>query len=321
MNSNVTRRRFLAHSALLPLGLATAANVLCSSHASAAQPPVKKRPGGPRLKLGLNAYCFDPLLRENLKDPQKGMSLFDVLTFCAEQNVDAIDPTGYYFPGYPEVPRDKFLNDFKRRAFELGLEISGTGIKNNFADPNPSVRAADVDRAKQWIEAAARLGAPVLRVFAGPVPPQPHTWDDAAKWMADALHQCVVHGEKYGVIVGLQNHGDMLRSADECLKMLAMVKSRWIGLILDTGNFLTPDPYDDIARVISVTVNWQIKELLQSNKGPKTDLPKLVRIIRAGSYRGYIPIETLTHKDVPYDPRARAAEMLAGLRAALGPSA
>ena len=313
MKSPVTRRQFLATSALLPLGLASAASL------SAAAPA--KRPGGPRLKIGLNAYCFDPLLRENLKDSAKGMSLFDVLGYCAAENVDAIDPTGYYFPGYPEVPRDKFLNEFKRRAFNLGLDISGTGIKNDFASPNAAARAADVERAKQWIEAAARMGSPVLRVFAGPVPPKPHTWDDGAKWMADALHQCVEHGEKFGVIVGLQNHGDMLQTADECLKVLGMVKSPWIGLILDTGNFLTPDPYVDIARVIPVTVNWQIKELLLSLKGPKIDLPKLVRIIRAGGYRGYIPIETLSIRGVPYDPRARSSELLADLRAALAQNA
>jgi sugar phosphate isomerase/epimerase len=249
------------------------------------------------------------------------MSLFDVLDYCAAENVDAIDPTGYYFPGYPEVPRDKFLNDFKRRAFDLGLDIGGTGIKNDFAVPDAGARAKDVARAKQWIEAAARMGAPVLRVFAGAVPPAPHTWDEAAKWMADCLHPVVEHGAKYGVIVGLQNHGDMLQTADECLKVLAMVPSPWIGLILDTGNFLTPDPYADIARVIPVTVNWQVKELLLSNKGPKTDLPKLVRLIRAGGYRGYVPIETLSRRGVPYDPRARSSELLADFRAALAQTA
>ena len=32
------------------------------------------------------------------------MTLFDLLDFCAEQNFDAIDPTGYFFPGYPKPP-------------------------------------------------------------------------------------------------------------------------------------------------------------------------------------------------------------------------
>ena len=312
MNSRSSRRSILKSAALLPLAaagipLGNATATIESTH----------RSGGSYLKTSINAFCFDPLLRENLKDPTTGMSLFDVLTFCADQNVDAIDPTGYYFPGYPEVPSDKFLNEFKRRAFELGLDISGTGIKNDFASPNALARAADVERAKQWIEAASRLGAPVLRVFAGPVPPKPHSWDDGAKWMAEALHQCVEHGEKYGVIIGLQNHGDMLQTADECIQVLDMVKSPWIGLILDTGNFLTPDPYADIARVIPFTVNWQIKELTQNNKGPKTDLPKLVRIIREAGYRGYIPIETLKHQGQDYDPRTRATELLNDLRNAL----
>ena len=119
---------------------------------------------------------------------------------------------------------------------------------------------------------------------------------------------------KYGVIVGLQNHGDMLKSADECLNILGRIKSRWIGLILDTGNFLTADPYADIARVIPVTVNWQIKERLQSNKGDPMDLPKLMRIIRAANYRGYLPIETLSIPGQPYDGRARAATLLDRIR-------
>ena len=314
MNSMPTRRSILKSAALLPL--ATVAGISPRTATASVTGPTDL-PAGSHLKMSINAYCFDPLLRENLKDPTTGMSLFDVLDYCAEQNVDAIDPTGYYFPGYPEVPRDKFLNEFKRRAFGLGLEISGTGIKNDFASPNTTARAADIVRAKQWIEAAARLGAPVLRVFAGPVPPKPHSWDDGAKWMADALNQCVEHGEKYGVIVGLQNHGDMLQTADECIKVLDMVKSPWIGLILDTGNFLTDDPYVDIARVIPVTVNWQIKELTQNNMGPKTNMPKLVRIIRDGGYRGYIPIETLKQKGQDYDPRARATELLNDLRRAL----
>ncbi len=311
MDTLHSRRTILKSTLLLPLAATVASQSIAASAATVSNAKIA------HLKLAINAYCFDPLLRDNLKDSATGMSLFDVLEYCAQQNVDAIDPTGYYFPGYPEVPKDKFLNNFKRQAFELGLDISGTGIKNDFASPDASARAADVERAKQWIEAAARLGAPVLRVFAGAVPPKPHTWEDGAKWMADALNQCVEHGEKYGVIVGVQNHGDMLQTADECLKVLKMVHSRWIGLVLDTGNFLTPDPYADIARVIPVTVNWQIKERLQSNKGPKTDLVKLVRIIREGGYRGYIPIETLKRKEEDYDPHARATELLADLRKAM----
>ena len=181
-------------------------------HPAVAQTPIK-RVGGAQLKTSLNAYSFNKALNDQLKGRGKGMSLFDLLDFCAEQNFDALDPTGYFFPGYPKVPGDKYLNDFKRRAFQLGLDISGTGVRNDFATPDKAKRAADVQHVKEWVEVAARMGAPVLRVFAGPEP-EGYTWDQVAEWMVDDLKKCVEHGEKYGVLIGIQNHGDILKTAD-----------------------------------------------------------------------------------------------------------
>ena len=271
-----------------------------------------------KIKLSVNAWSYYIPLNKYLKGERGGMSLFDMLEECARLEVDAIDPTGYFFPGYPNVPAPKFINDFKRRAFQLGIEISGTGIRNDFATPNTVKREADIELAKKWIEAAAEMGAPVLRVFAGPQPKE-HSWDETAKWMAEALAKCAEHGEKHGVMVGVQNHGDMLKSADEVLTILGLVKSDWLGTIVDTGFFLTPDPYADIARVIPHAVNWQVKGLLSNRKGPKIDMTKLVKIIRESKYRGYVPVETLPieGKENEYDAITEVAELLNDLRAAL----
>src|SRR5439155_8550679 len=253
---------------------------------------------------------------DQLKKRAPGMSLFDLLDFCAGLDFDAIDPTGYFFPGYPKVPSDTYINDFKRRAFVLGLDISGTGVRNNFASPDKQKRAADVQHVKEWVEVAARLGAPVLRVFAGP-PPAGHTGEQVADWMAEELKKCAEHGQKYGVLIGIQNHGDTLKTADDVLKIVKMVDSEWFGVIVDTGYFLSPDPYQDMARVIPYAVNWQIKEKVDKDGKVKTDLKKLVRLIREGGYRGYLPIETLSVAGEDYDPRARVAQLLKELRAAL----
>lgn len=271
-----------------------------------------------KIKLSVNAWSYYIPLNKYLKSESGGMSLFDMLEECARLEVDAIDPTGYFFPGYPNVPDRKFINDFKRRAFQLGIEISGTGIRNDFATPNKVKREADIELAKKWIEAAADMGAPVLRVFAGPQPKE-HSWDETAKWMAEALAKCAEHGEKHGVMVGVQNHGDMLKSADEVLTILGLVKSDWLGTIVDTGFFLTPDPYADIARVIPHAVNWQVKGLLSNRKGPKIDMTKLVKIIRESKYRGYVPVETLPveGKENEYDAITEVAELLNDLRSAL----
>jgi sugar phosphate isomerase/epimerase len=136
--------------------------------------------------------------------------------------------------------------------------------------------------------------------------------------MADALRACADHGKQYGVLVGVQNHGDMLKTADELLKIVKMVDSDWFGVIVDTGYFLSPDPYQDIARVIPHAVNWQIKEKVDGAAGKaKTDLKKLVEIIRKGGYRGYVPIETLSVPGEPYDARARVLQLFEELREAM----
>jgi sugar phosphate isomerase/epimerase len=287
MSAKIGRRRFLKASAVLPV---SAAGYFETTRASA-QSPIQ-RAGTPRLKLSLNAWSFDPPLTAYIKGQEGGMSLFDLLEFCAEQGFDAIDPTAYFFPGYPDVPDRKFINEFKRRAFQLGLDISGTGIRNDFATADKATRAAGVELAGKWVQAAADMGAPVLRVFAGPRPAG-HPWDEAAAWMADELKRCVEYGEKHGVIIGLQNHGDMLSSAEEMLAIVKRVQSDWFGLIIDTGWFTGPDPYADIERVIPYAVNWQVKEFLNGQKGPKTDLKRVAQLIRAANYRGYVPIETL----------------------------
>ena len=138
--------------------------------------------------------------------------------------------------------------------------------------------------------------------------------------MADDLKDCVEHAKKYGVLIGIQNHGDTLKTADDVLKIVKMVDSEWFGVIVDTGYFLSPDPYEDIARVLPYAVNWQIKEKVDGAAGHSTtDLKRLVRIIREGGYRGYLPLETLAVSGGTenYDPCARVKQLLAELRQAL----
>jgi sugar phosphate isomerase/epimerase len=314
MNPSFDRRSFISRAALLPLGGAVASGF---GAVASAQTPIK-RTGGVKYKFGLNAYSFTKLLNDNIKGRGKGISLLELIDYAAEQNFDAIDPTGYFFPGYPKPPADKYVNDFKRRAFVQGLDISGTGVRNDLASPDKQKRAADVQHIKEWVEVAARLGAPVLRVFSGPTS-KDHTWDQVAEWMVEELKKCVEHAAKFGVIIGIQNHGDMLKSADEVLKIIKMVDSEWFGAIVDTGYFMTDDPYADMARVIPHAVNWQIKEKIDGrNFKVKIDLKRLVKIVRESNYRGYLPIETLSEskEKADYDPRVRVAAFFKELRAA-----
>ena len=315
MNNAWSRRTFIKAASLAPVGAWAG---LAAREASAQQPI--ERVGGPKIKLSVNAYSFNALLRDG------EMDLFDFLEYCAQEGFDAADPTGYYWPpGYPEVPSDEYISELKLRAHHLGLAFSGTGIRNDFTRADVSSREDDIELTKRWIDAAVKMGAPVIRVFAG------HAWDEAEEdWdqvaeerVAPAFRECAAYGEERGVIVAVQNHAHFLRSAGDILRIMELVDSPWFGLVCDTGSFITPDPYDDIAQVIPYTVNWQLKERIYDGAGgrERIDLVRLMEIVREQGYRGYMPIETLPSGDGPYDPHTQLRAFAAEVREAIAQTA
>ena len=267
--------------------------------------------------FSLNAYSFSDLLSaKDSRDNEQVYSLFNLLDWCASQDIEGLDPTGYFFPTYPEVPSDEYLKKFKDRADELGITITGTGIRNNFASPDPKIREEGVELAKKWIVTASKLDAPVLRVFAGEIPEgYEDNWEEPAQWMIDSYKKLIPYAEKYGVKIGIQNHGGMLQTAEQCLYVLKKVDSEWAGIIVDTGNFTSEDPYKDIEALVPYAVNWQVKEFTDGYGGStRTDYLKLVKIIKDEGYEGFVPIETLKVRGEFYDPFQRVKDMLTKLK-------
>jgi sugar phosphate isomerase/epimerase len=284
---------------------------LQSAIAAAGLPALAQAAVRQTLKVSLNAYSFNKLLNDAIRGRGEGTTLPKLLEFASQHKFDGFDATGYYFPGYPKVPPDSYIDDLRKKAADLGVAFSGTGVRNNFTTADAAVRQQGVDHIKQYVEVAARLGAPVIRVFAD-TQMRAQTWetvapghkrDDLQKWISDNLRECAEHGKKYKVKIGVQNHGDFLQTGEQLLALVKAVGSEWCGPIVDTGYFKTPDPYADIALVAPRAVNWQVKQspLGEESEVP-TDLVKLMRIVRKSGYSGYLPIETLSPQGKPYDP-------------------
>lgn len=268
--------------------------------------PYEKFPA--KLKTSLNAYSFNvPLMNGD-------MNLDQLLEFCAAYQIDAVDITAYYFPGYPEVPSDEYIYHIKQMAFLLGVEISGTGVRNDFSDPDPLKRKASVELVKKWIIAAEKLGAPVIRVFSGTADVKDIPREKVVDYMVEDLKECVEFGKLHGVVVGIQNHNDFIKTADQAMEIIKRVNSDWFGLILDVGSYRTGDPYQEIAQSIPYTVNWQLKEnLFVNGVEQKTDLNRIMKIIQEKGYRGYIPLETLGEGD----PKVKVPKFLEEIREAM----
>lgn len=304
-NAHDTRRHFLKTTvAAIPLFSAT------PDFSQANEVSPGKR--GP-IKLSCNLYSFN----EPLTTGQ--MTLSEALTFCSDLGFDAVDPTAYYFPKYPALPTDSYLYDIKRKAFRLGLDISGTGVRNDFTFTDPARRKTEIKLVNDWIEAAAKLGAPVLRIFSGKSLTQDQNRATITSLVAEAMAECTAYAASHGVMLVLQNHADFIETADHVLQLLRMVNSDWLAVNLDIGSFRQGDPYAEVAKVAPFAATWQIKENLYVNgKETETDLNKIMAIVRDSGYRGYLPIETLGKGDprqkVPvFLDKVKKAVLAAGL--------
>ena len=92
------------------------------------------------------------------------MTLEDFVDLCADYGLPGTEPTSYYVPD--PLP-DKYLQRLRRRAFLAGLSVSGTAIGNTFTYPAGPDRDREIAYTKLWIDRAADMGAPTIRIFAG----------------------------------------------------------------------------------------------------------------------------------------------------------
>jgi sugar phosphate isomerase/epimerase len=301
MSNQLHRRQFLTALAAIPV-------ITPAGIKFATSPLDHFSPGADRLKTSLNAYSFNDALTKG------EMTIADMLDFCANAGFDGVDITGYYFNGYPQVPTDDYLFSIKRKAFSLGIGISGTGVRNDFTIADKTKREQEIVLVKNWIEVAAKIGAPVLRIFAGTQKNEGISPEQVTEWMLKDIQTCVDYGKQHGVIIGIQNHNDFIQTADQVIKIIKAINSEWFGLILDTGSYRQSEPYGEIEKSIPYAVNWQVKEKIWVNGAEvETDLERLMKIIKASGYKGYLPIETLGAGD----PKIKIPALLDKLKKAL----
>jgi sugar phosphate isomerase/epimerase len=275
------------------------------------------RTGPPRLRLGLAAYS----LRDYFKDmthPRKAgveprIEMPQFIDYCAEQGCEGAELTSYYFP---KDVTDEQLRAIRRHAFLKGVSISGTSVGNNFARKKGPELDKEIADVKRWIDRAAILGAPHIRVFAGSqVKDVP--MEEAKRNCIAALEESCAYAGKFGIFLGLENHGGIVAEPEPLLEIVRAIKSPWLGINLDTGNFHTADPYASLAQCAPYAVNVQVKTEMRSaaeKKNQPADLPRVVKILRDANYQGWVTLEY----EAPEDPWQAVPAALAQLKPLLG---
>jgi sugar phosphate isomerase/epimerase len=255
------------------------------------------------MKLSCCAYSYRDLLTAGR------MRMEGFLDTCVELGFDGAELTQYYFP----EESDAYLAHVKREALRRGLDVSGTAVGGNFSHPDAEAREKQIAHVTDWVEKSARLGSPVLRVFAGGCPKGVEE-EVAVGWVQEGLEGCAGAAARFGVVLALENHGGLTGTADGVLGLLEpFSESPWVGLNLDFGNFTGPI-YEQYARCAPLAVTTHAKVTVrQGEEREAVDYRRVVRLMREAGYRGYLAIEY----EEPDDPVVGVDRFAAYLRGCL----
>lgn len=234
------------------------------------------------IRISLAAYSVRQALTNGEFD------LFKFLDWCAELDLDGAELTSYYFEdGFDSA----YLRKLRNHAFHCGVTISGTAIRNDFCKPAGPEKEKEIEAVRNWIDYAADLWAPHVRIFAGNVP-EGAAKDDAIRWTAEGIKQVLPHAEKRGVVLGLENHGGITALPEDHLAICEQVgRHPYFGVNLDTGNYRR-HPYEDLKVTAPWAVNVQVKiEVFVDGEKVLADLSRFRDIIVGSGYRGWVALE------------------------------
>lgn len=311
------RRRFLTTAAAgIAAGVAGGQTVAAPAGPQAGQGAARSN------RIGVSTYSFWQFRNKDLR------SIESCIDLAAEMGFDAVE----ILHRQMEREDNGYLQNLKRRAFVNGLDLCGFSTHQGFLSPDQKVRQKNIDHTLHCIDLAYKLGIPTIRVNTGTwgtsknfnelmknrgiePPLKGYTDDDGFKWVIDSLRQCLKRAEECGVILGLENHWGLGRTPEGVLRVVNALKSPWLKVTLDTGNFLE-DPYDRLEMLAPQAALVQAKTYYGGGLWYSLDLDygRIATLLRRHKYHGYISLE-FEGRD---NPRTAIPRSLAMLRKAFG---
>ena len=285
----LSRRKFLA-SAIAASTVAAAGGCVSPSRRSAA--------ASRSVKLGISTYSYWHFKTE--KYP-----IEKIIDHAAELDVEGVDILHRQMAN--ETPA--YLQGLKRRAFLNGVDLIALSIHQDFVDPDPEVRQKNVEHTVHCMELAHELGIPCIRLNSGrwntiasfddlmaargeePVLAG-HTEAEGFEWCVDCIERCLPSAESLGVALALENHWGLTRTPEGLLRIVNAIQSPWLGVLMDTGNFLE-NPYPKLKAIAPQTIFVQAKTYYGGGEWYTLDLDyrRIARILKSVDYSGYVSLE------------------------------
>lgn len=253
-----------------------------------------------RNKIGVSTYSF-----WGFNGPKEKVPMEYCIEQAARMGFDGIE----FLLMQMTSEENNYLQKLKRQAFHAGLDLMGFSTHQGFVYPEATKRQEEIDKTIHQLELAYQLGIPTMRLNTGrwnttksfdelmankgiePMLPG-YTLDQGFDWVISAIEKCLPTAEKCGVVLGLENHWGLGRTAEGVLRIVKALNSPWLQVTADTGNFLE-NQYGQLEMLAPHTFLIQAKTYFGGGKWYTLDIDytRVAEIFRKINYRGYVSIE------------------------------
>lgn len=288
---------------ILSAGVAMSAigfNDVLANDANSPEPDQASTPPGRKPNpIAVSTYSY-----WRYRDDSK-LTILECIDRAAEAGFDGVEVLHVQM----EDTSNAMMQQIKQRAFVNGLDLCGLSTHQSFVSPDAQARQENVDHTIKCIEMAYSMGIPTIRVNTGRwgtskdfdelmankgIEPrlEGYTDDQGFEWVYEGLEKCLATAEKCGVVLGLENHWGLGRTAAGVLRCIHHIDSPWLRATLDTGNFLE-NQYAQYAELAPEAVFVQAKTYFGGGTWYTLDIDyeRVAEILRDVNYHGYISLE------------------------------
>ncbi|HXH49710.1 MAG TPA: sugar phosphate isomerase/epimerase family protein [Terriglobia bacterium] len=293
---NVSRRNFLKSSIACAAGAAGA--IAASNLLAVSQAPHMKFPVTPRERIGVTTWPFRMYIDSSTnpwRDPKlPGIALEDFPAMIATKfGLYNVELLARHFPSTDEA----YLQELRAAVENAGsqiidIPISGTA---SFYDPFAVKRQEAIDFGRKWIDIAAAVGSPSVRLHIegvqGIAPDADRT--------AESLKQVAAYGAQRNIMVTLENDDLVTEDAFFIVRVIDNVQNPYLRALPDFANSMLSGNsefnYDALTLMFRHAYNIaHMKNSEVGGHGSKlytVDVGRIFKIAEAAGYRGYYSLE------------------------------
>jgi sugar phosphate isomerase/epimerase len=201
-----------------------------------------------------------------------------------------------------------YLDKLNRALADAGSRVWNIKVdaRTNVSDPDPAERKRSVDENLRWIDIAARLGSPCMRVNSGVFPQGKGDIRDTI----DSYKRLAEYGKKRGVKIIVENHGGVTANPDAILQIIQAVKEN-IATGPDTHNFSEEVMFSGLQKIFPYAATCDVKTLDIGPGGEHPyDLRRCLRIAVDAGYKGPWMIEFTGRTQDPFEGVLRSRDLI-----------